>query len=716
MADAIGRADYELSADQTKLIKALAEAETKIKGSGQATEQAFGSRAEAAFDKPTKAAGRFGGVMDGLSTKTSKLGALATGAVAGLAAGGVLAAVNLVTSGINAMTDAVGASIDKASDFSEAQSKVGVVFGDSAASIEAFAKTADRSLGLSSTAALGFAGTFGNLFTNLELGQPAAAEMSQKLIQLGGDLASFNNIPTTDALDKLRAGLAGESEPLRTLGVFLTEAKVQAEAMALGLVSVGGELTEAAKVQARYSLILKETSLAQGDFARTANGKANQDRINAARMENAWTRVGQVLMPLANTVMPMVADAMVAIVEGIGSVISGIGAWVDQNQGLMGVLGALADIIGTVLVATFQTLAVTAEAAFTVVSTVVGGVFDVVKAAVSGIIGAIRNVMDIAAQIPGPWQEGAAAVSATLDGMQASVESWGTATATLAGKAADDIVTNTATGLADGAGTVGTAATTGLGDPIAAAAGAGHDAAVAIASRTPQDLADELRDKRTAWQKAVDQLGSDLEDRMSSATEIAKIKAALVGDNLKAGLKSKDPVVKAQAEATKRILTDRLDELEREAKRAANRIAAALPAALEASRKRTAAAAASMASSYSQYLYTSSPSELGPFSKDGGPSHWGWKLADGFINASESRLRDFDLSAAIRPFGGLSRMSLATASAPASAAAEARSMSIGDIHVHLEGGVDFGRESPRVVAGELANELRLTMSRMVERG
>ena len=47
---------------------------------------------------------------------------------------------------------------------------------------------------------------------------------------LAADLASFNNIDPTEALDKLRSGLVGEAEPLRSVGVLLNEAAVQAKA------------------------------------------------------------------------------------------------------------------------------------------------------------------------------------------------------------------------------------------------------------------------------------------------------------------------------------------------------------------------------------------------------------------------------------------------------------------------------------------------------
>ena len=98
-----------------------------------------------------------------------------------------------------------------------------------------------------------------------------------------------------DALEKLRSGLVGEAEPLRVLGVNINEATTKAKAFELGLVGANGVVSEAAKVQARYALILEQTVTAQGDFARTADGVANTQRTLTAEWENAQVVIGQAL-------------------------------------------------------------------------------------------------------------------------------------------------------------------------------------------------------------------------------------------------------------------------------------------------------------------------------------------------------------------------------------------------------------------------------------
>jgi len=189
-------------------------------------------------------------------------------------------------------------AVNAASDLVEAQNKVDVVFGQSASTVRQFAETAAESLGQSEQQALEAAGTFGNLFTAMGMGQDESARMSVALVKLASDLASFNNIDPTEVLQKLRSGLVGEVEPMRVLGVQLSEQAVKLKAVEMGLVATGEELTAAQKIQARYALILEQTKSAQGDFARTARDAANATRILRAQYEDMAASVGAKLLPI----------------------------------------------------------------------------------------------------------------------------------------------------------------------------------------------------------------------------------------------------------------------------------------------------------------------------------------------------------------------------------------------------------------------------------
>ena len=260
-------------------------------------------------------------------------------------------------------------AVNAASDMEESLSKVGVVFGDLSDEVVAWSETSAESFGLSQQAALEAAGTFGNLFTAMNLPADAAAEMSTELVQLAGDLASFNNITVDEALTKLRAGLVGEVEPLRTLGVQLSAATVEAKAMAMGLADAEGELSQSALAQARYALILEQTATAQGDYARTSDGLANSQRTLQAQLSDLAAELGTVLLPYITDLVNWISQAVqwfdgmspsvqkVVVVIGvlaaaIGPVLMGIGMMIPAIEAAIAVFGVIAGILsGPVLLA-----------------------------------------------------------------------------------------------------------------------------------------------------------------------------------------------------------------------------------------------------------------------------------------------------------------------------------------------------------------------------
>lgn len=282
------------------------------------------------------AAGRAGRELD----DTGQRGVKAFGGL-GVAVAGFGAAL-IAVQGLRAFIGFADIAIGKASDLAESTSKTEVVFGDLADNIKQFAGTAPQALGLSTQAALEATASFGNLFTALGLSQDAAADLSPDIVQLAADLASFNNIEVGDALEKLRSGLVGEAEPLRTLGVAINEAAVNAKALELGLVGSTGELSEAAKVQARYALILEQTTTAQGDFARTADGIANKQRTLNAEFDDFQAKVGEALIPAFDSLLDKAPQLIVAL-EGLIPVIQSIAETIADTE-FTGFVTGLVDI------------------------------------------------------------------------------------------------------------------------------------------------------------------------------------------------------------------------------------------------------------------------------------------------------------------------------------------------------------------------------------
>lgn len=555
----VGEAWYEIGARDQGLVRAFAGAEGKARATGKNIEAGVGDGAEKGFAKADAAAGRFGGTIGKLTGGTSKFGGVMRNVGQGVLQGVGIAGFMGATAAAGVFIEGLGNAVSAASDLQETISKTDVVFGQNADAIKRWAADSDTAMGMSKNAALGAAATYGNLFVALKLPQDAARDMSTSLVELAGDLASFNNVPVDDALLALRSGLTGETEPLRRFGVNLNEATIAQKALEMGLISsVKDGLTPAIKAQATYGLIMDQTKTAQGDFARTSDGLANKQKIAAAQMENAMAELGSAILPIAAEIVPLLAGALTQLVRGFGMVVQGIGGFMAKIKPVTDVIFGLVGLLINGLVKSLEQAAKGFEIAFGVIEVVVGAAFDVVKFVISGIIGAIRNVIGIAAEIPGPWQEGAKAVKASLDQMQADVEAWGkqtTTSATTTGKAVPGAV---ATPLTDGAGIVSAAAETGITDPIVGAVKTGAVQAGAAAKATPEQVAQSLRDGQFDVKTATQGIVDAQKNTLTKAKEIAKLEAFLTGNALAKGLKDKRPAVRAEAEAWKAAAEERL--------------------------------------------------------------------------------------------------------------------------------------------------------------
>lgn len=301
-----------------------------------------------------KAASDLASAVPGLSRISDHLGGIKPAALgAGVAVAGIGAAfvaVKAAAAGLEALVGGTLQAIGLASDLAEAQNKTNVVFGAAAGPIEELARTASSSLGQTREQVLGLAGTFGNLLTSMGLSQQASAGMSADLVRLASDLASFNNIDPGVALDKLRAGLSGETEPLKSLGINLNDASLKAKAFELGLISSVKEgLSPAAKAQAAYVLMLEQSKNAQGDFARTATGLANSGRIVQASFHEIKTAAGEAFRPLAETVMGALGGILPRVQAAIGPLSESIKGFLS-NPAFAAAIQNLGRLIGDGLV------------------------------------------------------------------------------------------------------------------------------------------------------------------------------------------------------------------------------------------------------------------------------------------------------------------------------------------------------------------------------
>ena len=273
---------------------------------------------------------------------------------------------------------------DDAVNFGEQVNKSKVVFGQFADQVFAFAKRAPSELGATRATVIAAAANFGNLFKTIGLAPDVLAPMSTQLVKLATDISSFNNTPIEEVFVALKSGLVGESEPLRNLGIDVSDATLKIEAMRLGIYDGTGTLTQAQKAQAAYSAILRQTTDAQGDFNRTADEGANAARRRSAAFQQLVSDITGKLIP-AFTALNL---AGVGLFSGLSSFVEGdVGPALliirDALKGAAAGLGAVAAAKGGVevlrLVGTFAKLAATPMGVLLVSAGLLGAAISVLS-------------------------------------------------------------------------------------------------------------------------------------------------------------------------------------------------------------------------------------------------------------------------------------------------------------------------------------------------
>jgi hypothetical protein len=307
----------------------------------------FGSQLGKGVDGESSRAGKRGGRTFGTAFARTGIGPIKAGfGTIGKLGAGLFAGV--------AVGGFFKSAISGASDLQESASKVNVVFGKQGPAILKASQTSAKAMGLSKNAYLAATGTLGNLLVSLDIAPKKAAGMSSSMVRLAGDLASFNNVSPEAALEAIRSGLTGETEPLKQFGVNMNDATLKTQAMKMGLIKNTKEaLTPQSKALAAQALIMAQTGTAQGDFARTSKGLANQQRILAAQFDDTKSKIGAVLLPAMTSIVTAVNSKVLPALKGWGGKVG------DFAAPLVAKAKEVAPQIGAAITSGFATVKIT---------------------------------------------------------------------------------------------------------------------------------------------------------------------------------------------------------------------------------------------------------------------------------------------------------------------------------------------------------------------
>ncbi len=203
--------------------------------------------------------------------------------------------------------------IELGSALAEVQNVVDVTFGAMSETINHFARDALEQFGLSETSAKKYTSTLGAMLKSMGIATNQAAEMSMEMTGLAADMASFYNLETDVAFEKIRAGISGETEPLKQLGINMSVANMEAYALSQGITKAYSAMSQQEQAILRYNYLLSVTADAQGDFARTSDGWANQVRVLTERFNALKAAIGQGLIAVLTPVIRMLNQLLAKI-------------------------------------------------------------------------------------------------------------------------------------------------------------------------------------------------------------------------------------------------------------------------------------------------------------------------------------------------------------------------------------------------------------------
>lgn len=221
------------------------------------------------------------------------------------------------------LANILGGFITKSNAYQENLNLFTAAMGEYAESALKYGETVSELLGIDVSDWIRNQGVFNTLATGFGVTADRAAIMSKNLTQLGYDISSFFNISVEDSMQKLQSGVSGELEPLRRLGYDLSQAKLSAVALSLGIDQSVNSMTQAQKAELRYYAIMNQVTVAQGDLARTLEAPANQLRILQAQFSQCARAIGNIFIPMLNAILP-VAIAVVKAIRAIADAIASL--------------------------------------------------------------------------------------------------------------------------------------------------------------------------------------------------------------------------------------------------------------------------------------------------------------------------------------------------------------------------------------------------------
>lgn len=220
-------------------------------------------------------------------------------------------------------------AVTKFNDFYEATDLFNNAMGELSGQATELINKMESLLGIDPTEAMTNIATIQSLATSFGLASDKAYILSKNLTQLAYDESSYWNKDTATTFTAIASAISGELEPIRRLGVDLSQARLQQELLALGFNKQVSSLSQADKAVLRYIAIMKQTTNIQGNLAQTISSPANMVRILKSEISQLAKAVGQLLYPAFKAILPVLIAAVDLIKEFVVSLASVFGQKIE---------------------------------------------------------------------------------------------------------------------------------------------------------------------------------------------------------------------------------------------------------------------------------------------------------------------------------------------------------------------------------------------------
>lgn len=220
-------------------------------------------------------------------------------------------------------------AVTKFNDFYEATDLFNNAMGELSGQATELINKMESLLGIDPTEAMTNIATIQSLATSFGLASDKAYILSKNLTQLAYDESSYWNKDTATTFTAIASAISGELEPIRRLGVDLSQARLQQELLSLGFNKQVSSLSQADKAVLRYIAIMKQTTNIQGNLAQTISSPANMVRILKSEISQLAKAVGQLLYPAFKAILPVLIAAVDLIKEFVVSLASVFGQKIE---------------------------------------------------------------------------------------------------------------------------------------------------------------------------------------------------------------------------------------------------------------------------------------------------------------------------------------------------------------------------------------------------